>query len=139
GRLWLWRLMELAGEGNYFYCDTDSLFVNSVGLYNLGTELDNLRLGAIKVIEQTDSISIRGVKDYSIGTKRVIKGIRKLAIEVSEGVYEQELWPSFKGLLRSQHPDVYAIAKIRKTLSRKYTKGVVNEDGSISPLFLSES
>jgi len=137
-RLHLWDLMQQAGEGNYFYCDTDSLFVNKEGLYNMGDELDNVRLGGLKVIEHTDSINIRGLKDYTIGDKDVIKGIRKLAVKLEDGVYEQELWPSFKGLLRRQHPDVYAIKTIRKTLNRKYTKGSVNADGSIEPLILAD-
>ena len=139
GRLHLWYLMKQAGEGNYFYCDTDSLFVNEQGLQSLGSELHNDRLGAIKVIEQTDSINIRGLKDYTISDKEVIKGIRKLAIKLKDGVYEQELWPSFKGLLRRLHPNVYAIKTIRKTLNREYTKGRVNTDGTISPLILDES
>ncbi|GAI88156.1 unnamed protein product, partial [marine sediment metagenome] len=137
-RLYLWELMKQAGEGNYFYCDTDSLFVNEQGLQNLGDKLHNTSLGGLKVIEQMDSLTIRGVKDYTTGSKEVIKGIRKLAIKIADGVYEQELWPSFKGLLRQQHPDVYAVKTIRKVLSRKYTKGHVNVDGTISPLVLGE-
>lgn len=139
GRLHLWQLMKQAGEGNYFYCDTDSIFVNELGLHNLGNELDNECLGGLKVIEQMDSLTIRGLKDYTTATKEVIKGIRKLAIKIDEGVYEQELWPSFKGLLRQKHPSVYAIRTIRKTLNRKYTKGHVCSNGVIVPLLLGES
>ena len=138
-RLYLWELMKQAGKGNYFYCDTDSLFVNETGLQNLGDKLDNLALGGIKVIEHTNSITIRGLKDYSVNGIDTIKGIRKLAIKIEDGVYEQELWPSFKGLLRQQHPSVYAIKRIRKTLNRKYTKGHVSSDGSIAPFVLGEA
>ncbi|GAI19448.1 unnamed protein product, partial [marine sediment metagenome] len=95
-------------------------------------------LGGLKVIEVMDSISIRGLKDYTIGDKEVIKGIRKVAVKIGDGVYEQELWPSFKGLLRRQHPDVYAVQTIRKVLNRKYTKGTVKNDGTIEPLDLFE-
>ncbi|KKM01975.1 hypothetical protein LCGC14_1789060 [marine sediment metagenome] len=137
-RMYLYELMKQSGEGNYFYCDTDSLFVNETGLQNLGDKLDNDCLGGLKVIEQMDSLIIRGLKDYTTASKEVIKGIRKLAIKIGDGVYEQELWPSFKGLLRQRHPDVYAIQKITKVLSRKYTKGHVNTDGSISPLLLGD-
>jgi len=138
-RLYLWELMKTAGSGNYFYCDTDSLFVNEQGLQNLGDKLDNNSLGGLKIIEHTNSINIRGLKDYSIGGEETIKGIRKLAVKVGDGVYEQELWPSFKGLLRQKHPDVYAIKRIRKTLNRKYTKGHVSPDGSVTPLVLADS
>lgn len=139
GRMYLYELMKQAGEGNYFYCDTDSLFLNEVGLQNLGDKLENKRLGGLKVIEEMTSVNIRGLKDYTIGEKEVIKGVRKLAIKIGDGVYEQELWPSFKGLLRRQHPNVYAIETIRKTLNRNYTKGTVNPNGSVQPLVLAET
>ena len=139
GRMYLWKLMQQAGKGNYFYCDTDSLFVNELGLQNLGDKLDNVSLGGLKVIEHSKSIIIRGLKDYSIEGEETIKGIRKLAIKIEDGVYEQELWPSFKGLLRQSHPGVYAVKRIRKMLTRKYTKGHLNSDGSVSPLGLGES
>ncbi|GAI69062.1 unnamed protein product [marine sediment metagenome] len=138
GRMYLWAVMQQAGYGNYFYCDTDSLFVNDKGLHNLENLLDNTALGAIKIIEHTNLINIRGLKDYTIGNREVIKGIRKLAIKVADGVYEQEIWPSFKGLLRRQHPDVYAISTIRKRLSREYTKGTVSPDGVVVPFVFAD-
>ncbi len=138
GRLHLWRLMQQAGSGNYFYCDTDSLIVNEVGLCNLENQKDSLSLGGLKIVSSMRTCSIRGLKDYSTGTKQVIKGIRKNAVQISDGVYEQEVWPSFKGVLRSGEADVYTIKKQTKTLTRKYTKGDVNKDGSITPFVLAD-
>lgn len=138
GRLHLYGLMKQAGQGNYFYCDTDSLIVNDLGLSNLENQLDNFKLGALKLVETVDSMTIRGLKDYSTKTKTVIKGIRKNAVEISKGVYQQESWPSFKGLLRRAEPDTYTINMVTKTLTRKYTKGVVQSDGSIVPFVLDE-
>ena len=138
-RLHLWQLMKQAGEGNYFYCDTDSLIVNEMGLYNLKNQIDSVKLGSLKVESPSGRIIIRGVKDYSMETTNVIKGIRKNAVEISEGVYSQEQWPSFKGVLRSGKADTYTVKKVVKTLSRKYTKGVVKPDGSIVPLLLDEA
>lgn len=138
-RLYLWRLMQQAGEGNYFYCDTDSLIVNEVGLCNLQNQIDNVALGSLKVVESVNSLTIRGLKDYSTETKLVVKGIRKNAVEVREGVYQQEVWPSFKGLLRTGETDTYTIKQQTKVLNRKYTKGHVSSDGSIAPLVLGES
>ncbi len=138
-RMYLWYLMKQTGEGNYFYCDTDSLIVNDVGLRNLEPFLDEVRLGALKIVESTSQLIIKGLKDYSTGTKVVIKGIRKNAVEVSEGIYEQEQWPSFKGLLRRAETDTYTVKQIRKVLNRQYKKGHVTIDGSIVPLLLDES
>ncbi|GAH31491.1 unnamed protein product, partial [marine sediment metagenome] len=127
-RLYLWKLMQQAGEGNYFYCDTDSLIVNEVGLWNLQNQIDNVALGSLKVVESANNLTIRGLKDYSTQTKQVIKGIRKNARQIRDGVYEQEVWPSFKGLLRSGQTDTYTVKKQTKVLNRKYTKGHVSSD-----------
>ncbi len=139
GRLHLWELMKQTGKENYFYCDTDSLIVNEVGLCNLENQINALCLGSLKVVNTLTNIVIRGLKDYSIGEKQVIKGIRKNAVRISEGVYQQEQWPSFRGLLRAKQPNIYTVKRITKVLSREYTKGHVNYDGLIDPLVLSDS
>ena len=136
-RLHLWRLMQQAGKGNYFYCDTDSLIVNEPGLLNLESQINAVTLGSLKVVDSPTKIVIRGLKDYSTEKITVIKGIRKNALEIREGVYKQEQWPSFKGVLRSGDSNTYKVKEITKTLSRIYTKGYVNPDGWISPLVFS--
>ena len=138
GRMYLWQLMKQVGAGNYFYCDTDSLIVNEVGLCRLQNRIDDTKLGFLKVVSSPTAIAIRGLKDYSVETKQVIKGIRRNAVEIREGVYEQEQWPSFQGLLRVGQADVYTVKTVRKVLDRKYTKGRVKSDGTIAPLALSE-
>lgn len=138
-RLYLYELMKAAGVGNYFYCDTDSLIVNDVGLARLKKRIHKTKLGYLKLVETTNSVVIRGLKDYSVGDKQVIKGIRKTAVKLADGEYEQEIWPSFKGMLRSGTVDTYTVKRQHKILKRKYTKGHVNSDGTISPLVLSDS
>ncbi|GAI94224.1 unnamed protein product [marine sediment metagenome] len=139
GRMYLYNLMKITGEGNYLYCDTDSLIVNETGLKNLRSQIDDRLLGGLKVEETTNYLNIRGLKDYSTETKEVIKGIRKNAVKLQDGVYEQQQWPSFKGVLRSNEANIYKIKKIIKNLNREYTKGTVNPDGSIVPFVLDET
>lgn len=138
GRMHLWSLMQQAGDGNYFYCDTDSLIVNHTGIKNLQNHLDDKRLGGLKVEEIATRLSIRGLKDYSTDIKTVIKGIRKNAVEIKAGVYEQEQWPSFRGLLREGDTETYIVKKVTKMLCREYTKGTVTGDGLVVPLVLDE-
>ncbi|GAI80100.1 unnamed protein product, partial [marine sediment metagenome] len=63
----------------------------------------------------------------------VLKGIRKNATQITDGVFRQEQWPSFRGLLRSGEPDTYTVGSTVKHLSREYTKGVVSPDGIVEP------
>ena len=138
-RMYLYELMKQTGIGNYYYCDTDSLIINEAGLCNLKNQVDSYTLGSLKIVERTQSVTIRGLKDYSIGTKQVVKGVRKNAVKIADGVYEQQLWPSFKGLLRSGDVNTYTIKKQRKVLKRKYTKGHVSKAGIVTPFVLDES
>jgi len=139
GRLFLWRLMQRVGSGNYFYCDTDSLIVNEAGLKRLKSQISKAGLGGIKVEESCSHLSIRGLKDYSTESKDVTKGIRKNAVQLSKGVYQQELWPSFRGLLRSGQVETYRVQTVIKHLHREYFKGVVRSDGSIVPFVYVDS
>jgi len=138
-RIYLWSLMQQAGWGNYFYCDTDSLIVNEVGLQCLKNRLHNTCLGSLKIVKQSNAVIIRGLKDYSISQKQVIKGIRKNAVCVGYGVYEQEKWPSFRGLLRSGHPEDYIVETVTKHLTREYHKGDVTLDGVVLPYVYDDS
>ena len=139
GRMYLYELMKVAGRGNYFYCDTDSLIVNHAGLSRLEGFLSPVELGGLKIDEQCHGVTIRGLKDYSTKKKTVIKGIRKTAVEISTGVYSQEKWPSFRGLLRSGHSETYVVETVTKHLTRKYTKGNVTKSGVVLPYVYADS
>lgn len=136
GRMYLWYLMKIAGHGNYFYCDTDSLIVNEQGLDNLKLAIHETELGKLKLEHTLSRLTIRGLKDYETDTKTVIKGVRKNAELISEGVYRQEQWPSFKGLLGSTDANTYKVKTITKHLSREYTKGTVTDTGQVRPYVL---
>ncbi len=137
GRMVLWGLMEKAGKGNYYYCDTDSLIVNSKGLRRLRSELSDVELGKLKVVEKTDTLIIHGLKDYVTDSKTVTKGIRKNAERLTDDSFAQDKWPSIQGLLRSGSGSVYIVERQVKHLSRIYEKGKVESNGSVSPLVVS--
>lgn len=136
GRLVLWSLMEMAGDGNYFYCDTDSLIVNATGLRRLRSMMLDTELGKLKIVETMKRMAIYGLKDYETGTKVVTKGIRRNAEKLSEGVYRQDKWPSIQGMLRKGDSSVYRVQKTLKHLSRSYEKGTVLPDGTVKPFVL---
>lgn len=135
-RIYLYSLMKLAGDGNYFYCDTDSLIVNKTGLDNLKDVITPTGLGGLKIEEQYNHLTIRGLKDYTLPTKTVIKGVRRNAIQIADGVYKQEQWSTLKGILRSGNANEYTIRETVKHLSREYTKGIVTSAGTVYPFVL---
>lgn len=137
-RMYLWHLIQVCGDSNWFYCDTDSLCVNETGLRKLEHLLDESKLGYLKLEKSSSQILIRGLKDYTIGDKNVIKGIRKSAVEVETGVFQQESWPSFRGTLRSGRADTYTVSTLTKTLNRVYSKGLVTGSGDVTPYVLDE-
>ena len=135
-RLYLWELMQVCCYGNYVYCDTDSLMVTDVGRDNLSPYLSPTELGKLKLEKTVDRLIIRGLKDYSADEKVVIKGVRKSATQVSDGVYTQEQWPSFKGIFKSTDANRYVVKHVTKHLTREYTKGNVDVNGVITPFVL---
>ena len=137
GRMYLWKLMTIAGNGNYFYCDTDSLIVNTEGLQCLQSHINPTKLGSLKVEHEYAHLVIRGLKDYATPSKTVIKGVRKNAVKIADGIYKQEQWPTFKGLLQSGDANTYTVKHVTKHLSREYTKGVVKDNGIVKPFVFS--
>jgi len=139
GRMHLWGLMQKAKVKNYFYCDTDSVMVNEQGRANLTKYLNETQIGALKEENQSDVVLIRGLKDYTFGVKNVTKGIRRNAKKLDSDTYQQEQWPTFRGLLKSGDVNIYKVKKTIKHLSRQYTKGTVCDSGIVKPFVLSES
>ena len=138
-RLELFRLILLAGWENVIYCDTDSLFVTDRGFAHLTTMLDPDRLGAPKHEWTSRKVHIRGLKDYSVGDKVKVKGVRRNATWLTDAELVQDGWTGLRGQLREGDLDNTYTRAIRKRLSREYTKGTIGPDGRVSPLRLIES
>lgn len=135
-RMYLWKLILLAGRENVFYVDTDSLTVNQQGYHNLLLYYGNKELGLLKVEKRFRHLVIHGAKDYRFGDKTRIKGIRKSAREVSPGVFEQDRFSKFKGMVRRGDLDTMTVTRQTKHLSRVYNKGEVQSNGQVLPFVL---
>ena len=135
----LWRLIEQAGNKNYYYCDTDSLFVNQAGYDNLTKYIDPIKLGSLKLEKKVNNIVLYGLKDYIADDKIALKGIRKNAVRLTSNSYKQEQWPSLQGMLVKQNTAVYTTLSTSKTLNRQYHKGEVTISGWIVPFDLDVS
>ena len=135
-RMYLYHLMRVAGRDNLFYCDTDSLMVNEAGLENLRPHIDKTELGMLKLEWSSQDVTIHGLKDYSIDGSAKIKGIRKDAKKLEEGIFTQEQFRGLEGMIREGDLDRFLIRTVTKKLMRQYLKGQVAETGKVFPLQL---
>jgi hypothetical protein len=140
-RVKMLNLIEKAGWENTYYVDTDSLFVNQKGYNNLASEIEENKLGSLSVEKVAENITIFGNKDYEFGDLKKCKGIRYSDYKISDGVYIQEIWPSFRGIMKQKDKYKYYVTLRKKKLKRKYDKGIVLPSGKVKPLTfpLSES
>ena len=158
-RMYLFALIQEAGFENTYYCDTDSLIVNSTGRRRLQHRLHNTKLGWLKEEEKSKELTIVTPKQYSIGGNRKMKGIPKAAKELSykqyvqllrkrnkgkrvlpkEGVayFDVEWWPSWSTLQAKGVSKGYETYYMLKVVTGKYDKGTVDAAGKVHPIVLS--
>lgn len=135
-RMHLFELIEEAGNDHVYYCDTDSVLVDSAGFECLRHRLDDTRLGALKLEGHYGDIEIHGAKDYRFGQKCKTKGVRASARWTAPNTVEQERWSGLRGMIRSGNVDMPVVTLMEKHLSRRYLKGTVTESGRVQPLVL---
>ena len=135
-RLYLFSLIQKAGWDNVFYTDTDSLIVNQSGYDNLSGHISENELGKLKVELASNDVEIYAAKEYRMGDRMRLKGIRPNAVEVSKGVYEQEQWPKLTGSIHAKMPDDYITHTIEKHQSRRVRSGLVSPSGWVEPFQL---
>jgi len=136
-RMYLWKLITLAGHDHIYYCDTDSLIVDKFGLANLKEFISPTELGLLKIEGKARKLIIYGLKDYRFGNKVVIKGIPKEAKKVADDVYEVYQSLGIKSGLHAQELNKVIWRKMQKHLTRQYKKGTVTASGEVKPLELS--
>lgn len=137
-RLLLWDYIKKCGRDNVYYCDTDSLIVNIDGLARIKEFIREGELGSFRIIEEADSFTIRGAKDYTFGSRSKTKGIRADAQMLDEDTFRQIEFPSYLGELRKGLRPLYYIRYTTKRLSRKYEKGKILPDGRVVPFELNQ-
>jgi DNA polymerase type B, organellar and viral len=128
-------LMATAGQGEYFYCDTDSLFVSQRGYNRMKRAglIDSKTLGKLKLESEERYARFNTLKDYSIGAKVTRKGVRKDARQLARNEWEQIQFEGLRTILNRGGVSYVDIRHIRKRLSGDYTKGKVNSAGMVAP------
>jgi hypothetical protein len=134
------RLITIAGVPECYYCDTDSLFVSELGSKRLlkAKCVDPTALGKLKLEGISKNTVFYGPKDYEFNGEFTMKGIRKNAVQIGVSTYEQDSFEGLKSVLNRGGEPHIDIRKIQKTLQRKLLKGVLKDQGRVTPLILNE-
>ncbi|KKN19090.1 hypothetical protein LCGC14_0949180 [marine sediment metagenome] len=133
-RMKMWDMIKRVGRENCYYCDTDSLVINRSGYDRVHDLIDDNKLGMWGLDRKLKTITIHGPKDYVFDDDKKVKGIRKKAVWNTENVATQDYFVGLKGLIASNQLDNPIVFPITKVNSRIYTKGTIQDDGTVLPL-----
>lgn len=137
-RMILYNFIQKAGIKNVYYCDTDSLIVNSLGLERLLEDISSTKIGMLKLEKQTNNMKIYNAKDYSFGDIVHIKGIPPKAIPLSQDSW---LCTQFEGFLSWLNNGAKEPPKAKEIIKRRvsaYNKGFVDTEGFVHPFTVFE-
>lgn len=133
GRLYMWSLIELAGRGNVYYMDTDSLLVSEEGKRNLEGMIHPLALGYLKVEGTATEVEIRAKKDYRFGNLRTVKGVKADAVRLAPALYEQWHFSTLRYAFAEGSLDGVKVSKVKKKLRYVPVAGTIERDGTVRP------
>jgi DNA polymerase family B len=138
GRMMLYELGQIAGLENWFYCDTDSLMVNTQGAVNLIDYIDSKTTGKLKLVKISTHAHIHGAKDYKFGAIEHIKGIKSNAVRLKEDTFEQWNFQSVLAWLNGGGQGTVRLTRIIKSRKSPYKKGKldVTNSGRVTPFSL---
>lgn len=122
-RMKLYEYQEKSHFENVLYNDTDSLIVNNTGLAQLNNDLDEKRLGALKIELQSDFLKINAPKNYIFGKKKRMKGVPLSAMNIN-GKYYFWRFTSFLDYLNSNGNE-WGRQLVDRKLKLEYNKGEV--------------
>jgi len=132
-RMYLWNYIRKVVHGQVYYCDTDSLIIDSSGLVDLLDYIDDHEIGKLKVECVGNHLSIQSRKSYVLGDRVRLKGISRSAQHIGNNRYIQDYWLRLKGLVQFGDLDNYTVRHIEKSLSNQIHGGILTPSGWIQP------
>ena len=134
----LWSIIEGIGVDRVLYCDTDSVKIRKSDILDVLYPIDPLRLGALKVEEETSRLTILGAKSYVTDQGRKLKGVPLGAETIDENCFEYSSFPKMATHMRERIMRYHIVEKITKEIRVEYDKGVVLPSGRVQPFRLTE-
>lgn len=133
-RMHLWQMITTAGREHVFYCDTDSVYCDEVGMQRLHSYIDARVLGALKHEGTYQSVHFRAPKDYRLESYNKVKGVRSTAWAVRDGYYEQDQFESYDQVLGRGDDGYILVKRIAKSVKRKNLQSVGENVGWRTPI-----
>jgi len=133
-RLELWDLIKAVGRDRAIYCDTDSIIIHAKDLHRVKKWIHPTRLGAVKIQDRFNELSIGGAKNYRTDKFKHIKGIPEKAEEIAPDVFRFDSFQRQAACLKDSRSSGVKITSVTRELKHKYNKGVVHDDGTVTPL-----
>jgi DNA polymerase type B, organellar and viral len=138
-RLRMNYLRAVAGRDNVYYQGIDSLIVSRAGLDRLDSagEVHDRRLGYLRLEQSSNYGEIRGCGDYTLGSKHTVMGRSSTATMDEHGEFTQRQFEGVNSLFDFNiNPDIVEVERKWKS-SGQYSKGIVGQDGWVTPLTVS--
>lgn len=118
-RMYLWRLMQIAGTEHVLHVATDSLVVDRVGYENLKRLVHPNKPGTLKIEGVYQEYTVKGINDVVMDGERKIKGIGKNSVQIDDNTFVITAWPKITTLMKDGVLDHYYVRQVQKTLQRK--------------------
>lgn len=135
GRQHMRGLRAAAGEGNWYYQDTDSLMVNDAGMDELllSAQIDKRELGCLKVEAMAERLVIHSPKWYELDGLVKHSGVKLGADPLPMGQIAQWQFDSITdGLRRHSESAIYSTYQKMSTPKCRLD-GVAQADGKVLP------
>jgi hypothetical protein len=129
----LWELVQVAGEENVAYMDTDCLIVNREGHERL--EVGKLEPCCANLTHKATwaSATIHGPRNIELEHERRISGVPVHAIRIGDTTFDGEVWAGVKASLSGSQLDNVAVTRRMFEVTQSDSRRVHLPDGSTRP------
>ena len=126
------------GWDHVYYCDTDSILTDIQGKRIINKLFKGHNLGKLVLENKSNYVELFALKDYNFGDRKRRKSIPFKSKKIKKNTYQYTHFSTTIESMKRNKDHSMITKKDKKTLSRTYHKGIVNDDGTISPISLNE-
>jgi hypothetical protein len=134
-RMLMMDMIAMCGDGNVWYMATDSLLVSEQGYEGLRQAgcLSDDTIGKLRLEGDDPWVEIRKTHHVLTASRKTRPGVRKNAVDVGEGILQQEEWESLNTGIYRDRPTSVGITTVLKRIDGPYLRRNVHDDGSTNP------